>query len=62
MNHSEQLIKIYAVGNTFDTIFKRTFPVSAVIHYLNEQGYLKIGQKNKFEGFKFKEKINIELP
>jgi glutathione synthase/RimK-type ligase-like ATP-grasp enzyme len=43
MNHSEQLIKIYAVGKTFDPIFKRTFPVSAVIHYLNEQGFLKIG-------------------
>lgn len=53
MNHSEQLIKLYAVGNTFDHIVKPTFPLSAVNHFLNEQGYLKIGQKTKFEGFHF---------
>lgn len=53
MNHSETLIKIYAVGEEYDHIVKPTFPISAVKHYLGEQGYLKIGQKNKFEGFSF---------
>jgi len=53
MNHSETLIKIYAIGKSFDHIVKPTFPLSAVSHFLKEQGYLKIGQKNKFEGFSF---------
>ena len=36
MNHSETLIKIYAIGKSFDHIQKPTFPLSAVKHYLNE--------------------------
>jgi hypothetical protein len=43
MNHSETLIKIYAIGKSFDHIVKPTFPLSAVSHFLKEQGYLKIG-------------------
>ena len=36
MDHSETLIKIYAVGEAYDHIVKPTFPISAVRHYLGE--------------------------
>jgi glutathione synthase/RimK-type ligase-like ATP-grasp enzyme len=62
MDHSETLIKVYAIGKLFDPITKPTFPISAVQHFLDVQGFLKIEQKNKFDGFKFKPKREIVFP
>jgi hypothetical protein len=36
LDHAETLIKIYAVGEIFDHVLKRTFPLSAIEYYLKE--------------------------
>ena len=43
LNHYETLIKIYAIGRNFDVLFKPTFPLTAVEHFLKTHGYLEIG-------------------
>ena len=48
-HHFQTLIKIYAVGNKFDTVQKKTFPEKAVENAFEAEGFLKIGQKNNFE-------------
>lgn len=34
MRHSETLLKLYAIGTKYDTIFKKTFPLAAIEHFL----------------------------
>ena len=48
-HHFQTLIKIYAVGNKFDTVQKKTFPETTVENAFEAEGFLKIGQKNNFE-------------
>jgi len=47
--HYEQLIKLYAIGDRFEVVIKPTFPRAAIDHFLKDQGFLEIGQKNKFD-------------
>ena len=49
----EMLIKIYAIGTTFDVVFKPTLPKDALLRRLNKDGYVQIGQKTKFEDGNF---------
>ena len=53
VNSYEMLIKIYAIGDKYDIVFKPTLPKEWILKRLESDGFVQIGQKTNFEGYTF---------